>query len=380
MKKALLMLVVVGLVLAGPIYSQSEDELNQQVADLQKKVTQLQQQAQTLGDQIAYFDSQIQLETLKISQSELLINSLANKVVALEGKLLQRSTALEEQIRQTYKQGEVSPMELMFSANNFSEVISRYKYLQVVQENSRKFLHDTQVVQSSYVSQKSLIEDSKKRLEAQKMTLATVRADRDLLLKQTKNDETTYQKLLAEAIAERDAFRAFAHTSGGKLLPPQPSPDGWYFNQRDERWGGQCIGTTCDKNPSYVWEVGCLITSVAMVQKKNGADIDPGRLARESDFFFEDLMLLPWPAQPGWHFTQYGASLNVIESELAAGRPVVVQVRAANNSGGRHFIVIKGKSGSDYIMNDPWEGPDLVFGNYYSRGSIVSVAAYTQGL
>ncbi len=374
----LLIILTLGLIFlpAHPAFAKTEEEYAKEIADLEAKISAAQQTSQTLAGQIAYYDGQISLTSLKISQTEELITSITSKILLLEDKLQSRSEVLEKQIVQTYKQGSIDPMQILFSSTSFSEIISRFKYSQLLQLNNRKFLHDTQKVQSNYGQQKTLIEDSKKRLIAQQTSLASLRKDRDRLLSQTRNDEATYQKLLSQAIAERDSFRAFAHAKGGNILPPQPQPDGWFFSQRDERWGNQCIGTTCSNSPSFVWEVGCLITSIAMMQKKNGVDTNPGVIARNSSYFFQDLMLIPWPAQPGFKFTNYGRDLNIINSELSAGRPVVVQIRTTSTSYGRHFIVIKGKSGSNYMMNDPWEGYDLVFQNFYSTGNILTVSTY----
>jgi hypothetical protein len=263
---------------------------------------------------------------------------------------------------------------LVFSSSDFSHLISRFKYAQLLQSSNRKLLHDTQYLQSNYAQQKILIQDSKIKLQSQKDSLAVLRAGKDLLLKQTKNDEATYQRLLAQAQAERDALGRF--TQEGGLLPPQPSPDGWYMNQRDERWGRVCIGTTCSfSNPSFVWRYGCLITSVAMLQKKNGTDITPREIASNQSFFFQDLMLLPWPSQSGFKFTHYGRNLGLIDSELSSGRPVIVELLFSNKS--QHFIVLKSKDGSDYVMNDPWFGPDLKFSSHYSFSNINSVSTYT---
>jgi peptidoglycan hydrolase CwlO-like protein len=354
-------------------------ECEQKIAELTAKISAAQSSAKTLADQVAYYDYQITLTNLKITQSENTISSLSGKMEQLEGKLQEKSNMLEKQIIQTYKQGNVDSLQLIFSSDDFPQFIARLKYSQIIQANNRKYLYDTQLIQSQYGQQKTIIEDSKKRLQAQKASLAVWRETKDTLLRQTKNDEATYQKLLTQAISERNALKTFALSKGGRLLPPQPSPDGWYFNQRDERWGMQCIGSTCNgSNPSRVWEVGCLITSVTMLQKKNGANITPGVIASNPGFFFQDLMLIPWPAQPGFRFTLYGGGrFDLIDSELGAGRPVVVKL-IMNTQIGTHFIVLKSKNGNDYIMNDPWEGPDLPFSKYYSRGSINSVATYTK--
>jgi hypothetical protein len=348
--------------------------LDAKIKDLESKIQVAQDTAKTLSGQITYYDNQIALNQLKIAQTEELISLISTKIDNLETQMDKSAGLLEQQIIATYKQGYMDPVQLVFSSSDFSHLLSRLKYSQLLQDTNRKLLHDTQYLQSNYAQQKDLIQSSKKKLQTQEDSLAALRAGKDLLLKQTKNDEATYQKLLSEAIAERNALGLF--TQGGGLLPPQPSPDGWYMNQRDERWGKACIGTTCGfSNPSYVWRYGCLITSVAMLQKKNGVDITPMDIASNQSFFFQDLMLLPWPSQSGFKFTHYGRNMGLVDSELSAGRPVVVELLFSDRS--QHFIVLKSKNGSDYIMNDPWFGPDLKFADHYSVSNINSVSTYT---
>ncbi len=207
MKKFLPLFVFLSLCLfVSSIRADTLSDKQRQIEELEKKIVSLQSQAKTLAGQIAFYDSQITLTTLKISQSEELISSLSTKINVLEGHLQKRATVLERQIVQTYKLGRLDPFQLFLSSSNFSEIITRFKYLQTIQLHNRRFLHDTQVVQSNYTQQKNLLEESKVRLKSQKESLANLRADRDNLLTQTKSDEAIYQKQLEQAQLELQAI------------------------------------------------------------------------------------------------------------------------------------------------------------------------------
>ncbi|MEK7155193.1 MAG: hypothetical protein AAB697_03655, partial [Patescibacteria group bacterium] len=156
----------------APTYADTASDLTNKIAELEQKVVTLKNQAQTLSGQIIFYDSQIKLTTLKITQTEDQIASLSGKIDLLEIKLQDRSKLLEKQIVQTYKKGGLDPLQIFISSDDFSQILSRVKYLQIIQANNRKFLYDTQTVQASYAQQKDLIADSKKRLQAQKTSLA----------------------------------------------------------------------------------------------------------------------------------------------------------------------------------------------------------------
>jgi len=68
-------------------------------------------------------------------------------------------------------------------------------------------LTETQAVQNSYSQQKTLVQDSQKRLQTQKTALANLRAERDNLLRQTRNNEAIYQKQLEVARQELEAVQ-----------------------------------------------------------------------------------------------------------------------------------------------------------------------------
>ena len=214
MRKLIFLLTFTLLLLYSPalIRAESPADLEAKIAELEKKVATLHSQAQTLSGQIVFYDSQIQLTTLKMSQTEGQIASISAKINLLEDKLQEKSRLLEKQIRLSYKQGQLDSLQIFLSSDDVSQLISRFKYLQIVQSANRRFLTETQTVQNSYSQQKTLVQDSQKRLQTQKIALANLRADRDNLLKQTKNNEAIYQKQLEVARQELEAIqRALAN-------------------------------------------------------------------------------------------------------------------------------------------------------------------------
>jgi len=207
MKKLLATLLLSYLVTWSLVYANIEDEKRNEIQELEKKVVNLHSQAKTLTDQIAAYDSQIRLAQLKITQTEEQITSVSTRIAQLEDKLKERSALLEKQIVQTYKKGMSDPLQIIFGSGNVSALLSQIKYLQIVQTNNRKFLYDTQLVQTNYAQQKTLIEESRKKLQSQKELLNSYRIERDNLLKQTKNNETLYQKQLEQARLELEVIQ-----------------------------------------------------------------------------------------------------------------------------------------------------------------------------
>jgi hypothetical protein len=104
-----------------------------------------------------------------------------------------------------------------------------------------------------------------------------------------------------------------------------------------------------------------------MVLKQKGENISPAEVAANSSYYFSNTasMALPWA---GGRFTSvWSGNTGEIDSRLSSG-PVIVGLNAG--AYGTHFIVLKGGSGGNYTMNDPWYGPDLAFSSHYSTGQI----------
>lgn len=207
MKKYLIALLLCAFATLPLIKASIEEDKRNEIADLEKKVINLQSQAKTLTEQISAYDSQIKLALLKITQSEEQIASVSARINQLEEKLREKSALLEKQIIQTYKHGMSDPLQLLFGAQDFNDLVSQVKYLQIVQTQNRKYLHDTQLVQTSYAKQKELIEEARKRLQNQKTSLDIYRKERDNVLKQTKNNEALYQRQLEQARLELETIQ-----------------------------------------------------------------------------------------------------------------------------------------------------------------------------
>lgn len=359
--------------------AQQLKDLTDKIADLEKKVSTLQSQGKTLSSEIAVMDGQINLTNLRINATKQEIKEFESdikvataKVESLEGTLDKITKVLLNRIRTSYQEGKLQGFEVVLASHSVTDYVAKANYLKLVKEHDRRLLYDTQQAKNDYQNQKSMFEDKKKKVEQLNTQLVsyTAKLDQDKTAKQsllalTKNDEEKYQKLLRDARAQTSAFKSFATSqSGSSILPAQSSPDGWYYNQRDERWGRQLIGGSSEQ----VWEVGCLISSVAMVLKQKGENVTPADIAGNSSNFFSNTayMLIPWVG--GRFQSVWTADIGAIDSKLSSGQPVIVGLRAGPL--GQHFIVLKSGSSGSYIMNDPWNGYDLKFSDYYSTGQI----------
>lgn len=369
-----------------------EGELRSYVDDCNAKLKSLSGQKATLAQALGVLTTQINLTQAKIAEQttqlnklEVEINDLSGKIQSLDYSLTDLTKLFVARVKSSYISASHSPISILLQVSGITELTKGYQYIEKVRNNDQKLLLTLEKSRLDFDQQRTMkekkqaeIEAVKKILDREKAALATQVSAKNKLLSDTKNDEARFQSLLSAAQAQLAAFRRFTTSQGGtSLLSNQTKCDSWgcYYNQRDSSWGNQTIGLSGET----MKEVGCLVTSMAMVASHYGKSIKPGDIAASSNPFWGNTAFMN---QGSWSAagvtmtrTRIGSSTSKIDEELAAGRPVVVGIYG----GPDHFLVITKKEGDDYIMNDPFpeNGGGIKFTSKYPLSAISAVDRVT---
>ena len=198
---------------------QDISNINERIDCYQKELSKLSSQSKTLSNQIAQFDAQIRLATLKIASTEEKIALLSGRIDRLEVSLDTLSLAFSSRAVETYKMSRFEdPVLVLVSSPDLKEAVTRFFYLKRIQDADRDLLERLQKTQTDYKVEKTDQEQLQNELEKQKIDLNKQKASKNALLSQTKNNEKSYQQLLAQAYAEKAAIEA-ALVSGTKVGP-----------------------------------------------------------------------------------------------------------------------------------------------------------------
>ncbi len=380
------------------------EDLQEKIEKYEEEIDKLQGEAASLSREINTANTQINITTLKIQNSikniertekEISrlsgdIDSLKERIDQLTERVEYQQDVLKERIIERYKTRETSTFMVLFGTNTLDALVKKSSYLKVMELQDNKVLTQMRNTQKTYNRQKDLYEDKKDdevalqaqllqekaNLDSYRVDLEREKAEKDRLLSITSNSEAKYQEMLLEAKRELDSYSSFVASTGQGIIGPNGlggGEGGWYYSQRDSRWAYDKIG-----NSNYtVYNSGCLVSSVSMVHKYYGFNVDPGDLASKNQYYFWGDMLIPWPAPGGRQYSRlgYGYPRAAIDNELDDDNPVIVELRAAN-AAGTHFIVLVSGSNGDYEMHDPIYGPNLDFGDYYSTAQILSAVAF----
>lgn len=188
---------------------QKLDEIRKKIEETQKLLSEAKLRKTTLQNEITYQDNQIQLTSLKISETEEEIQSLTGQIDNLENALTGLSEVFAERVVESYKLKRLGdPVTVVMSADSLAEILSRLHYLQKIQQQDRETLVQMQTTQTNYEDQRTKREDLKSKLELQKKSLASQKAQKTHLLEITKNDEKKFQQLLQAAKSELEAIQA----------------------------------------------------------------------------------------------------------------------------------------------------------------------------
>ena len=205
-------------------------DLGDKIDECRSLTSQFRRQGQTLANEIAYFDSQINLTELRIQNSiaeinkrtELLnqlIDDIANlsvRIGNLSESIDYQRNVLGERVRARYKSGVGSPFYVIFGSETLGSLVKKAEYLKVMQVQDQKLLGQMENTKQAYEQQKGLFEEKKEQteelrssLEAEKASLELDRAELDsqkaakqALLERTQNSEAKFQELLADAQRE----------------------------------------------------------------------------------------------------------------------------------------------------------------------------------
>jgi len=377
---------------SSPSLTQQQiDEKQQQIDQLQKKEANYQQiiqlkqdKAQTLQNQVSLMDGQIsnlqgQVDQLQqqIDQTSSDIDALSSDITAKEREIGDKRKILAGVIQSYYETNQDSLIELFLRNTNLSDFLSQADYTSQAGVKIDEML-------ASIVSSRDALDRARNELEKKnqdqrekqgtivekKHYLDDEQISKQQLLEQTHGEEQQYQQLLASVEAEKqqllgDLYET-SQTRSSELAAveaQQPKPKSglastsWYFSQRDSRWGDQHIGFSNSTMKSY----GCAVTSLAMVMRYHGININPGVLALQPIFYHD---LIVWPSQ--WQGIQLASSTshgnidwNAIDNELKNKNPVIVFVKAVKRGAG-HYVVIHSKDkNGQYVVHDPYWGDNI---------------------
>lgn len=191
--------------------------LEEEIAQYKSKIDTTENQAKTLKNQISTINAtvsklnaDIKYTQSKIGKAELEIQRLLLEIADKEEKINSNRGALAQAIRNVYETESQSLVEILLARDQLSDFFNELKYMEDLQNgvgDNLATLHqikeDLQNTEVKQQNEKANLLDLKGELTDRKVIQKNAYNDKNALLKETKNKEAEYQKMLAAREKER---------------------------------------------------------------------------------------------------------------------------------------------------------------------------------
>jgi len=243
---------VILLILMGGLGRVTADDFDRQIQDQTRKLDRIAQELQkkraerkSLQHQEAGILAQLRASEEELELTETYLKALntqedqlqhrieltTRELAAAESLLAYRQQILERRLVEIYKFGKYNPLEVLLTANSFTDMIERYRYMQLIAAQDRALYNEIEAQKQVVAARKTELEHQLTELQrtidlkvAEKATLEQERERRKALLQKIRTQKNSYeraireleqaqqeaQKIIDQLIAERERQRAAA--------------------------------------------------------------------------------------------------------------------------------------------------------------------------
>jgi murein DD-endopeptidase MepM/ murein hydrolase activator NlpD len=185
--------------------------LDNSIEKTQGQAKSLKNELSVISNTIAGLDKQVKVTETKIKSTELSIQKLTIEIADKENNIKNDKTSVGEMFRIMQQIEFQTPVEVVFSQNNFSDGWIEIDSLENVQkgvndriadlEEKKKSLEEDK---SELAIQKTDLNNLRSRLLDQKSIASQSKNNKNSLLTQTQSQEANYKKLLADTKTKKD--------------------------------------------------------------------------------------------------------------------------------------------------------------------------------
>lgn len=207
-------------------YEKQIEETQKTIDEYRKKGGTLQSEIYRLNAEISKYNLEIKALNLSISQLNNSINDTQRQINNTENKIDAHKRALSAGLQRIYETDRESLMEILLANNQLSDFFGQLNNIALVQDNLRVSLENITKLRQDLLDQKNQLSTQKDDTEnlraiqqAQKNNIQATQNQKRMLLKETKGQESAYQKVLAKkrASAAEIRSRIFELLGGGQL-------------------------------------------------------------------------------------------------------------------------------------------------------------------
>ncbi|MHB8572669.1 MAG: murein hydrolase activator EnvC family protein [Candidatus Dormibacteria bacterium] len=185
------------------------DSLDRQITDTENQAALIQQKIDAIQGQINIKQAELNQEQARLTQLQKQLDETATNLAHLEVQVQQRTTLFDDRMRSLYKQGEVHYLDLLFTSNNFQEMVERVFDMQQIVAADQLLLNQLKRDREQVAVLKQQLQDQR---DQQAQVVSAIAADKRVL--DGKRDELGVARFqLGQQDASLKALRAQAEAA-----------------------------------------------------------------------------------------------------------------------------------------------------------------------
>jgi len=184
---------------------------NARIGDLAARQATAQTEAESLGYEIQIAEEQIQLVTFQLNETKALTESLTAQVNEQTRQLAKREELYAKHLKTTYRQAQISPLEMLLSSSSLSEFANRVQAMVLINRQDvqlasdiKSLRTDTARKQDDAATKTKEIVGLQEQITQQRAHLAAQKAEFDRLVAEAQVAINSQAAVRAENAANRD--------------------------------------------------------------------------------------------------------------------------------------------------------------------------------
>ena len=174
-------------------YEAAVGQANARINDLARRQSNAQSEADALALEIEIAEEQLQLVAFQLNETKSLLDSLAAQSAQQAKQLAEREGLYAKHLRTTYRQAQVSPLEMLLSSGTLSEFTSRVQAMILINRQDAQLAGEirslrglTAARQELAVSKELEIKGLQEQISKQRASVAAKKAEYDELVRQAR--------------------------------------------------------------------------------------------------------------------------------------------------------------------------------------------------
>lgn len=189
-------------------YDAQINALKAQINQNQAAANQKRNEPNTLQNKLDSINAQIRAAEASLSLTKTQISKTNQDIEDQNKELNRQRDILKENLRIVYKQGEITPLEIIASSKNLSDFVAQQQYFSAIKNKIEQNLIKIEQIKKELDSKKAELTSLSAQQQGQVDSIATQRAEQSSILAQTRGDEARYQQIVSDTKKQLSAAQA----------------------------------------------------------------------------------------------------------------------------------------------------------------------------